>query len=1187
LLFLSLKANPVQLNRVREKSISKSIVIGCIICFLLALGFGLWSFNNNLRPNLSEDLHDFLSQEFAQVKNLIAATHPSEIDIVELQQSIYDVNIQKGDSSFYWNNYLTSLENIHTSNSEYVIKYKDKNGLFTKMIGLDLSKNGKASKILSEKFKITLEKSIKDTSNFSINDYINKDYNYNIKELSTYSPLVTISLFFYLLFIAFLLISLYRITFIKKRIKPILLILTSLLLWIGQNYVILPFFESSYLGHFTNSFSTVNKDIIHLIANLLFIALFINWIKRTRFLHKANSWISNIIAPFLVTFGFVYTCFLSKGFIFSNPLHSFYGELIQYKFQGFIYILVFIAILSFLFFFSIIAFKTTKKIESTINKYFCWGIAMILTYPISIYLDIQIPLWTLYTFIISYLLILELYLENEDRQITYAFWWIIILSGFLASITFFYRLQDGMTAQTENINKLYAQPQENNTAIVHRIDSILRASDVFPQLSALSYPSRLDKNDFEDYITNIIEIQSGNSPRFGISLEATDKQGITLFNNHFSTSYAFSQSIATANRITVFIFFNPFDNAYFLDYFIENESYNSSPLKLNIKINFDQNEDIEILEKLNYLIFKNNSVIKNHLNFHSNISKGELQAVNKSNIIGDISYSVYKPDDEVKIVAYSEIGGLIKPISLFSFVVSLSAILLFFISLLNTKFRFLPSELDLKFYDTSSLRTRIQLTIIMLIVFSFLIIGIVTAFYFKNVLENNNLNTQREEVSKILNDIQTNNDGVENNLLAASNLQSRINEMAHIHDKNLVFFDHTGKMQKASFTIPKIDRVPFDIMRNFANAGSKKIAPRVSLDKEKYTIDFIPVYYNTTNPYGYLGISYKPINNSNRSIRDFLSTILNVYIFLFLIAGALAIAIGNSITKPLSILSNKLKDFKLGKSNQELNWHTKDEIGKLINEYNMLTEKLDESANILAKTERDIAWREMAKQVAHEIKNPLTPMKLSIQYLEKAVKSDPDNAKDLILRVSATLIEQINNLNQIANEFSNFATMPKASNEKIIINEIVEAIHDLFRKREDMDIQMSEPIDDLYVFADRNHLVRILNNILKNAIQAIPTDKKGVIKMSLSKQDDKVIISVKDNGTGIPDDMKEKVFTPNFTTKSSGTGLGLAISANMIESFNGRIYFDTQVGVGTEFFVEIPLMRLQDNFPGQNRVMLD
>lgn len=1175
------------MNLLREKKITRNVLLGGILCFLFTIGFGVLSDTEKLRPNLKNELDEFLSQEFSHAKELIASTHPSEIDIVELQQSIFDVYIQKEDSAYYWNNYLTSLENIYNSNPDYIIKYKDKNGPYTKMIGLDLSKYGKATKILNEKYQLTLEHSLVQTDHLKIEDYSRKSYNYTIKESNTFSALLSVSLGFYLLFIIFLLIGLYRITFIKRKIKSWMLLILSLILWIAQFYFILPIYKNTYLGDFANKFSICNKDIIHLIANILFVALLIHWLKRTRILSRINPWLSNITSPFLITTCFIYTCFLAKGFLFSDPLHSFYGELVQYKLQGFIYILAFICILSVLFYLSIIVFKTTKKIDSAINKYFCWGMAMILTYPISLYLDIQVPLWTLYTFIISYLLILELYLENKDRQITYAFWWIIILSGFLSSITFFYRLHDGIIAQTENINKLYAQPLSANTSLVEKIDSILQLSDIFPQLSSLSYPSRLDKNDFQDYISNIIEREKVNVSKFETSIEATDKQGLTLFINHFSTSYSFSQSIATANRLTEYIFFNPFDNAYFLQYFIENESYNSSPLKLSIKLDFDQSGDEELLEKLNYIIFKKKNVIVNHLKSNSNISQRELQSVKASKILGDISYSVYKPDQEVKIVAYSEIGGLIKPISLFSFIVSLSAILLFFVSLLNTKFRFLPKELDLKFYDTSSLRTRIQLTIIMLIVFSFLIIGIVTAFYFKNVLENNNLNTQREEVSTILNDIQTNNDGAENNLLAASTLQSRIKEMAHIHDKNLVFFDHTGKVQKASFITPKIARVPFDIMRNFANAGSKKIASRVALDNDRYTIDFIPLYYSSNNPYGYLGISYRPINNSNRSIRDFLSTILNVYIFLFLIAGALAIAIGNSITKPLSILSNKLKDFKLGKSNQSLDWNTKDEIGKLINEYNTLTEKLDESANILARTERDIAWREMAKQVAHEIKNPLTPMKLSIQYLEKAVKANPENAKDLILRVSATLIEQINNLNQIANEFSNFATMPKASNEKIIINEIVEAIHDLFRKREDMDIQMSEPIDDLYVFADRNHLVRILNNIVKNAIQAISTDKKGVIKISLYKQGDKVVVSVKDNGSGIPDDMKEKVFTPNFTTKSSGTGLGLAISANMIESFNGRIYFTTQVGIGTEFFVEIPLMRLQDNFPDQNRVMLD
>ena len=223
--------------------------------------------------------------------------------------------------------------------------------------------------------------------------------------------------------------------------------------------------------------------------------------------------------------------------------------------------------------------------------------------------------------------------------------------------------------------------------------------------------------------------------------------------------------------------------------------------------------------------------------------------------------------------------------------------------------------------------------------------------------------------------------------MASSTVQAKIDEMAHVHDKNLAFFDGQGKILESSFTDPQISRVPFDIVRGFSIPGSSAPNNRIQLEKNKYTIEFLPVYYKSQkNPYGYLGISYKPINNSSRSIRDFLSTILNVYVFLFLIAGALAIAIGNSITKPLAILSKKLKEFKLGKTNKVLDWDTKDEIGNLINEYNLLTEKLDESVSILARTERDVAWREMAKQVAHEIKNPLTPMKLSIQYLEKSCK---------------------------------------------------------------------------------------------------------------------------------------------------------------------------------------------------------
>ncbi|MBL0112615.1 MAG: GHKL domain-containing protein [Saprospiraceae bacterium] len=229
----------------------------------------------------------------------------------------------------------------------------------------------------------------------------------------------------------------------------------------------------------------------------------------------------------------------------------------------------------------------------------------------------------------------------------------------------------------------------------------------------------------------------------------------------------------------------------------------------------------------------------------------------------------------------------------------------------------------------------------------------------------------------------------------------------------------------------------------------------------------------------------------------------------------------------------------------------------------------------------------MAKQVAHEIKNPLTPMKLITQHLQNSIqRTEQDEIPALVKRVTQTLIEQIENLSKIASEFSNFAKLPAPENEKLALNEVVTSTHDLFRKREDMDIHLRVPIDEIYVFADKNHIIRVLTNLIKNAIQAIPLGRRGRIEIMLYKQDERAIVKVSDNGCGIPDSMKDKVFYPNFTTKNSGTGLGLAIVRDIIDSCNGHIFFNTYENVGTEFFIELPLMHMAANFHEEQRVVL-
>ena len=408
-----------------------------------------------------------------------------------------------------------------------------------------------------------------------------------------------------------------------------------------------------------------------------------------------------------------------------------------------------------------------------------------------------------------------------------------------------------------------------------------------------------------------------------------------------------------------------------------------------------------------------------------------------------------------------------------------------------------------------------------------------------------------------------------------------INPVSKIHRIDINLYDLSGTLIGSSeediFNKGIIDRrmsaVAFHEL-------SKRGLPRHIQEEEKlgtlsYKAAYVTLKDGKDNPIAYMGLPYYSKQSSLRSdVTIFMSTLLNVYVFLLLIAGGIAIVIANSITRPIGQIGEKLKDLKLGKRNEPLEWKSQDELGALINEYNKMIRKLDDSADKLAQSEREGAWREMAKQVAHEIKNPLTPMKLSIQYLQHAYQSNPEDIEPLLKRVSATLIEQIDNLAQIASEFSNFAKMPRAENQTTLLNGLINSVFDLF-SNEDADLTIDLPNENFYVYADRNHLVRVFNNLIKNAIQAIPDGRRGKIDVFLYQLNGYAVVKVKDNGTGIPDDKKDKVFVPNFTTKNSGTGLGLAISKNIIESINGKIYFETIVNRGTSFYVELPLVNVE------------
>ena len=413
-------------------------------------------------------------------------------------------------------------------------------------------------------------------------------------------------------------------------------------------------------------------------------------------------------------------------------------------------------------------------------------------------------------------------------------------------------------------------------------------------------------------------------------------------------------------------------------------------------------------------------------------------------------------------------------------------------------------------------------------------------------------------------------------------LKARVPQLAKTHRIDVNLFDLEGNLisssqediYKQGILPRKMDGNAVFELGNFSNKDYYQTLDRIG--DETFMTAFVPLESSTGERLAFLEIPYY---NKAKSLEDeisnFMGRLLNVYVFLLFIAGIFSVLVANSITKPLTVIGEKLQEVKVGKPNTPLNWDTNDEIGSLVSEYNQMISKLAESAELLAKSEREGAWREMAKQVAHEIKNPLTPMKLSIQYLNHAYQSNPDNIDGLMGRVSNTLIEQIDNLAHIANEFSNFAKMPRANNQEFIVNDLVSSVYELFKKQEHVDILLELPESAYTVFADKKQMLQVLNNLIKNATEAIPDHKRGHIEVSLYERDNMAVIRVSDNGVGIPEDMKKKVFVPNFTTKNSGTGLGLAISKNIIESVNGRIYYDTVPNVGTDFYVELPIERVE------------
>jgi len=395
-------------------------------------------------------------------------------------------------------------------------------------------------------------------------------------------------------------------------------------------------------------------------------------------------------------------------------------------------------------------------------------------------------------------------------------------------------------------------------------------------------------------------------------------------------------------------------------------------------------------------------------------------------------------------------------------------------------------------------------------------------------------------------------------------------------DVNL--FDTTGTLMATSrdeiyergLTAPKMNPRAFYAM---SVEHRTNFLHREKLGNMTFYSSYVPVFNNNNQLLGYLNIPYLSKQNElMQQISGFIVAFLNIYIFLTLISVMVAVFISSRITAPLRTIEENLRGIQLGKANAKITYRANDEIGRLVKEYNLKVDELAESAELLARSERESAWREMARQIAHEIKNPLTPMKLSIQYLQRARQQEKENFDEYFNKVTRTLIDQIETLSAIASAFSNFARMPKAHYEKLDLCDRLQEVANLFDNNPHVSVQFQLlAMSPVFVLADKEQLGRAFINLVKNGMQAIPKNRKGSIEISLTTEEEYAQVEVADNGIGVADELRGKLFEPNFTTKTSGMGLGLAITKNIIENLNGKIWFETSPMEGTRFFIRLPL----------------
>jgi two-component system, NtrC family, nitrogen regulation sensor histidine kinase NtrY len=480
-------------------------------------------------------------------------------------------------------------------------------------------------------------------------------------------------------------------------------------------------------------------------------------------------------------------------------------------------------------------------------------------------------------------------------------------------------------------------------------------------------------------------------------------------------------------------------------------------------------------------------------------------------------------------------------------------------------------------------RQKLQLSYIVILLFSFILIGIVVAFLTITQYRTKHYENIKEKLNSVYLELDSKL-SMEKHLSAdwrnssGLSLNELLISLSNVFNTDINLYNLNGELMASSRQEIFSRNLTSERINNMADINLRDFKRSEFIQKEKignleYLSAYVP-FFNTDNKVlAYLNLPYFRMQSVlAKEISNLIVAVINFTLLLIVITMGIAVVISGRITAPLTMLSEGLASVGVGKKSEHLKYVGNDEIGELVRQYNIMVDEIEESAHKLANSEREYAWREMARQIAHEIKNPLTPMKLNVQQLFKSWKDNAPGFEEQLEHFTKNQIEYIDNLSSIASAFSSFAKMPGTNPVDVNLIDQIKITLELFKDTDNMKFDVKWPHEEkVIVYADKEHLNGVFSNLIKNGIQSVPSGREGVIKVRMEVKSDKVIVAISDNGKGIPKDFQKKLFTPNFTTKSSGMGLGLSIVKKYIETASGRIWFESIVDKGTIFFVELPL----------------